>query len=113
MTGFGKSSGIVGNKKVSIEIKSVNSKQLDLFMKLPGFFREKEMDLRAVLSKTIERGKAECLIQYESLDALASVQLNTDLIKAYLQELKSLAAAESVLEQSDLLSAILRFPDVS
>ncbi|MFT6719070.1 MAG: hypothetical protein ACJAY8_001470, partial [Sphingobacteriales bacterium] len=56
MTGYGKASGSVGNKNVTVEIKSVNSKQLDLNLKLPSFFREKEMALRSILSKGIERG---------------------------------------------------------
>jgi len=113
MTGFGKASKIIGTRKVTVEIKSVNSKQLDLNLKIPSLFREKEMEMRSLLSKNIERGKAECLVHFEMLDPESNVNLNTDMVKNYLDVLIPIAKDKGIFEHSDLMSSVLRFPEVS
>lgn len=91
MTGFGKAEGVFEGKKISVEIKSLNSKNFDLNIRIPLRFKEKEFDLRKMLSDSIIRGKVDCYISCESLDGSHDVKINGNLIKAYMQELKVLA----------------------
>jgi uncharacterized protein (TIGR00255 family) len=113
MTGYGKASGSVGNKNVTVEIKSVNSKQLDLNLKLPSFFREKEMALRSILSKGIERGKAECMVHYELLSEGDALNVNTEMVEAYLDILLPIAQKKGIIGSSDIFSSVMRMPEVT
>ena len=65
MTGFGKASGTFSNKKITVEIKSLNSKNLDLFVRMPTIYRQNEIELRKQLGKRLDRGKVECNINVE------------------------------------------------
>ncbi len=110
MTGFGKSNLELSGKKISIEIRSLNSKQLDLNLRVPSSYREKESEIRGEISRTVERGKVDfsIYIEYTADSGLASI--NKDLAKAYYRELKSLA--EELNEKTDCLSLTLRIPEV-
>jgi len=83
MTGFGKADSTIGNKKFTVELRSLNSKQLDLNIRIPGTYREKELELRSWLSDNIQRGKADLLVYYESLEAEKRVAINKPLMMAY------------------------------
>jgi uncharacterized protein (TIGR00255 family) len=111
MTGFGKSEGTVGNKKFTVEVRSLNSKQLDLNLRLPGTYREKELELRGWLSENIQRGKADVLVYYESLEPEKRMSFNKPLMAAYYEDLKGFA--ESVgMSGGDFMNALIRIPDV-
>lgn len=111
MTGFGKASFANDSLKITVEIKSVNSKQLDLMLRLPGLFRELETTLRNRISPILERGKIEVSVIYENLKGAAPVKINTDTIKAYKEEIDKLAITLNVNPPADWIAMLLRLPE--
>lgn len=111
MTGFGKTEATIGNKKFTVELRSLNSKQLDLNMRIPSVYREKELELRSWLSEQIQRGKADLLIYYESLEAEKRIAINKPLMLAYYEDLKAFSD-EAGVSGGDYLNALMRIPDV-
>lgn len=111
MTGFGKASLNSKGKKISVEIRSLNSKQLDLSIRIPGVFREKENEIRGLISKECERGKIDFSIFIEDEKSAALSFVNKKLAKAYFSELKALAN-ELKADKEDLLEIVLKMPDV-
>ena len=109
MTGFGRSEGVFEGKKISVEIKSLNSKSFDLNIKLPIRFREKEFEIRKILSDAIIRGKVDCFVNFETLDENSDVKINKDLLRNYMNELKSCASDGPEFEY---LKMAVRLPDV-
>ena len=112
MTGFGKAQGIVGNKKVVVETKSVNSKGLDLNVKTPSIYREKEIEIRKIVGAAAIRGKVECSIYYDLLETEAGSSINNALVLSYIEQLKKLNAEASLSAEDDMLSIAMRLPDV-
>ena len=112
MTGFGKSVVEIHNKKITVEIKSLNSKQLDLSMRVPQILREKEMEMRNAVSRRLERGKVEVNIFIESLGSESAVQLNLTQLKTYKAQIEEMSAALGIPEPTDWYSVLLRFPEV-
>jgi uncharacterized protein (TIGR00255 family) len=112
MTGYGKAVAELPGKKLLIEIKSLNSKGLDLSVKLPGAFREKEMEIRALLSQRLERGKVELYISADKSSESAAYSINKPLFHQYYQELKSLLTELKEEKHEALLPVILKIPDV-
>jgi uncharacterized protein (TIGR00255 family) len=111
MTGFGKAVNEIPGKKVTVEIRSLNSKQLDLNLRMPYFYKEKELELRTELGKQLERGKIDVSVYAESTQETLPVALNKTLAKTYYRELKSLS--EELKESSnDLLGLVLKMPEV-
>lgn len=111
MTGFGKAESTIGTKKFTVEIRSLNSKQLDLNLRIPNLYREKELDLRGWLSENVMRGKADLLVYYESLEAEKRMAINSALLESYYQDLK--AFGEKVgMTNADYLNALMRIPDI-
>lgn len=111
MTGYGKSTGNYEGKKVSVEIKTLNSKSVDLYVRIAPFYREKELEVRQKVTALLDRGKIEVNIVIESTGASKSVEINKDLVRAYYQDLK--AANELIGENStDYMSMIVRMPDI-
>src|SRR5512147_207640 len=92
MTGYGKSSYDLGDKTVIFEIKSLNSKQLDLYIRLPNGYREKEMDIRNEIANRIRRGKVEVSVSFEFREGKQATQLNSAVIKDYYFQLRELAS---------------------
>ena len=90
MTGFGIAAVEFQQKTISVEIKSVNSKFFDLTLRLPPFYREKEMELRTELMRLIERGKTEVTFNIESQESNKKTNFNKPLIKAYIEEFKKI-----------------------
>ncbi|MDP2387301.1 MAG: YicC/YloC family endoribonuclease [Bacteroidota bacterium] len=111
MTGFGKASREIGNINIQVEIKSLNSKGIDLSLRTPSVYREKEMELRSEISKILERGKIDVSINLENKTEDTPVKINTSLAKNYYDQLKTLAVSLGENEKS-LLSEVLRMPDV-
>jgi uncharacterized protein (TIGR00255 family) len=111
MTGFGSASRAAEGKTISAEIRSVNSKFLDLSVKMPSAYREYELELRAFLQKELERGKSELIVTVDAGAAQRKVSIDKNLFAAYVRELKDLGS-ELSLPPTDYTAAILRLPDV-
>jgi uncharacterized protein (TIGR00255 family) len=111
MTGFGKSNGLYQSKKVSIEIRSLNSKGLDLNLRIPSAYRELESELRKLLGEQLDRGKIDFGIYIESQADQSNELINTELATLYYQELKKLNESWSEAPV-DYLSLVLRLPEV-
>ena len=91
MTGFGRGEGVFEGKKLTIDIKSLNSKSFDLNIKIPLRYKEKEFEIRKLLNDRVLRGKVDCYINIESLNNATDVAINHELVQAYMQELKKVA----------------------
>lgn len=112
MTGYGRSENIIGSRKYTVEIKSLNSKQLDLNIKIPSLLRELEMPLRTLIATKLERGKVELLVSYESLSDISNSKINTDLMLNYANDIKKIKESLPEIDQADWLNALIRLPDV-
>jgi uncharacterized protein (TIGR00255 family) len=112
MTGFGKVYAEIQGRKFMIETRSLNSKQFDLSLKIPGVFRDKEMELRNLLSQRLERGKVDLYINLEAEANVLNYSINKQVAKKYQEELKELQAELNEEEMMGLLPLILKLPDV-
>ena len=90
MTGYGNAKGLVGNQNVTVEIRSLNSKFLELNLRMPMQFRDRELELRSDLSKQLERGKADLSISFESNELAKRSSVNKEIFNAYYEELSAL-----------------------
>lgn len=111
MTGFGKSSFENEKKKIIVEIKSLNSKQLDTNFKIPNLFKEKEIDLRSVVSQRLQRGKIEVYISFEYKDDENVASLNSEAIKNYYDQIRHIASDYRIPEPQDPWHVLLDLPD--
>lgn len=112
MTGFGRAEGVVNERKVTVEVRSLNSKQLDLLLKLPVPYRAREAELRQLTGEAVVRGKSEVFVLAEHLQARSRNTFDKDLVRAYYSELKELARELAPEATTDLLGHVLRMPDV-
>lgn len=112
MTGFGKSELELPNKKVTIEVKSLNSKQIDLNTRMPGIYRGKELEIRALLSSKLERGKVDFSIYVESTGESLSHSFNKELAANYYREIKKIAEEIEQENFNNYLPLVLKMPDV-
>ena len=113
MTGYGKASAEFGGKKITAEIKSLNSKALDLQTRIAPIYREKEMELRAMISSELERGKVDFSLYIECDDASAATPINRPVLKSYLEQLRSIADELDIKDPEEhWLPTLLRLPDV-
>ena len=113
MTGFGKGEAICGDKKFRVELRSLNSKQLDLSVKIPGKYRAAEAEVRNIITRQLQRGKVDCFVSFEAAVADTSAHINAAVFKAYADELRMVCEASGVKVEGDaLLSAVMRMPDV-
>jgi uncharacterized protein (TIGR00255 family) len=111
MTGFGKAEGQIGPRVFAIEIRTLNSKQLDLNVRMPGFLREREMVVRKQATVAIGRGKAELFVGYESVGMDGAPQIDAGRVAHYVGQLRDIAQANDQAAD-ELLPAVLRLPDV-
>jgi uncharacterized protein (TIGR00255 family) len=111
MTGFGKATHEIPGKKITVEIRSLNSKQLDLNLRIPYLYKEKELELRTEIGKQLERGKVDVTVFTETTQESTPTSLNKTLAKAYFNELKSLSQ-ELNEGTENLLSIVVKMPDV-
>lgn len=111
MTGFGRTSVEMEGKSVTVEIRTLNSKQLDLNVRLAPLFRNKENEIRTMVSHELERGKIDVTITVDN-NAASRVSVNTTLAKAYFETLTQLSEEVANPVQSDLFIQVLRMPDV-
>ena len=113
MTGFGKGEAVCGDKKFRVELRSLNSKQLDLSVKLPGRYRAVEAEVRSIVTQHLIRGKVDCFISVEAQVAETTAHINAATFKAYVDELRAVCDANHIATDGDaLLMAVMRMPDV-
>ena len=111
MTGFGSARATFNQKSITVEIRSVNSKLTELRFKLPQNYREKEFEIKKILSDDVSRGKVEFSLTIQDSEDSNEVSINKNLFKKYFQELNSLAN-ELHIDKGDILQTILRIPNV-
>ena len=111
MTGFGSAVVEYQTKKFTFEIKSLNSKQLDLSVRVPAAYRSLELDMRNEIAPILERGKAEMNMYVENTAAESTAQLNIPVMADYKKQIEQMSAALSIPLPDDWYSVLLRFPD--
>ena len=111
MTGFGKAVSQLPGKKITIEVKSLNSKQLDMNLRMPQLFREKESQIREVVARNCSRGKVDFNLYCEITGPEMAPKVNTALVSEYIRQLKGLMDDNDV--EGDVLAAVMRLPDVT
>ncbi len=112
MTGYGKATVSFGEKKIHVEIKSLNSKALDLSVRIAPLYREKEMEIRNLISKSLERGKVDFSLWIEKEASEAATPINAALMNAYYEQFKQITATTDIPMPEDLFTTLLRMPDV-
>ncbi len=113
MTGYGKVTADLSDKKINVEIKSLNSKAMDLSTRIAPAYREKEIEIRNEVSKILERGKVEFNLWVEKKDAdQLATPINVELISAYYKRIKDMSDTLGIPEPEDWFSTLLRLPDV-
>ncbi len=112
MTGYGKAVAELPNKKITIEIKSLNSKQFDLFTRLPLIYREKEIALRNTLASRLERGKVDLSLNVEVISKNVSSKIDHQVVGQYHREISDMAVELNISPPQEWFSLLLRLPDV-
>ena len=113
MTGYGKAVVTYKEKKINVEIKSLNSKNFDLSTRIAPLYREKEMEVRQTLANLLERGKVDFSLWIEKDAALDATPINAQLVKNYYQQIKNIATEIGIPEPNDWFSTLLHLPDVT
>ena len=111
MTGFGKAVAVFENKKITAEIKSLNSKQLDLAVRLPQTYRSSELDFRNEVAKTLERGTVDLLIYCEDIESANDHSINMPIVKKYKEQIEAMSKELNLPEPADWYATLLRLPD--
>lgn len=113
MTGYGKSVITFKEKKINVELKSLNSKSLDLSTRIAPSYREKEMEIRQLIAKTMERGKIDFSIWIEKDASIDAAPINTAVVEKYYRQIKEISASTGIPEPTDWFYTLLRMPDVT
>ncbi|MEE1089701.1 MAG: YicC/YloC family endoribonuclease, partial [Bacteroidaceae bacterium] len=112
MTGYGKASAEYQGKKITAEIRSLNSKALDLSTRLAPAYREKEMEIRGMIAQALERGKVEFNLWIEQTEGPAELPINAVLAEAYHRQIQGICQQYGIPEPADWMPCLLRMPDV-
>ena len=112
MTGYGKATCEYKGKKICVEIKSLNSKSLDLSTRIANLYREKDLEIRGVISSRLERGKIDFSIYFENVDSIAATRINSTLAKEYANQIKEVATETGIAMPDNVMELVLRMPDV-
>ena len=112
MTGYGKSTVVFNGKKINVEIKSLNSKALDLSTRIAPLYREKEMEIRALISSALERGKVDFSLWIEKDENQTAAPINGAILENYFQQIKTISEERQIPLPADWFSTLLRLPDV-
>nr|WP_302829251.1 YicC/YloC family endoribonuclease [uncultured Bacteroides sp.] len=113
MTGYGKATAELSDKKINVEIKSLNSKAMDLSTRIAPLYREKEMEIRNEISKVLERGKVDFSLWIEKKDAdQLATPINQEVVESYYKRIKEISASAGIPEPADWFATLLRLPDV-
>jgi TIGR00255 family protein len=113
MTGYGKAVVAYKEKKINVEVKSLNSKSLDLSARIAPLYREKEMEIRRLIAQKLERGKVDFSLWVEKETTIDATPINAALVENYYHQIKSIAANTGIPEPSDWFTTLLRMPDVT
>jgi uncharacterized protein (TIGR00255 family) len=108
MTGFGRSEGFFEEKKISIDLKSLNSKSLDFNIKIPHRYKEKEFEIRKLFNESVMRGKIDCYINIENVENSNKIVINKEIIAEYIEQLKAISTEKSEIE---FLKIAMKLPD--
>ena len=113
MTGFGKGEVSLPNKKITVEVRSLNSKQLDLSVRMPGIYRQKEFDLRSAAAAAIQRGKADITVTVENTTVSTSATVNKEIFAEYIRQVNDALTYSGVSAEYDaIIPTVLRMPEV-
>ena len=113
MTGFGKGEAICGDKKFRVELRSLNSKQLDLSVKIPSKYRAAEAEVRNIVTRMLQRGKVDCFVSFEAAVTDTSAHINREAFMAYAEEFRKVCEDRMITPDGGaLLNAVMRMPDV-
>jgi uncharacterized protein (TIGR00255 family) len=113
MTGYGKAVSIYGEKKINVEIKSLNSKSLDLSTRIAPIYREKEMEIRQIIGKALQRGKIDFSIWIEQDTIVEATPINAILVENYYKQIKEISKNTGIPEPEDWYSVLIKMPDVT
>lgn len=108
MTGFGRSEGFFDGKKITIDLKSLNSKTFDLNIKIPHRYKEKEFEIRKLLNDSLMRGKIDCYINIENTEFKNNIIINNDIVNAYIKQLETISSENSPVE---FLKIAMKLPE--
>lgn len=111
MTGFGKTEFEVGTKKITLEIKSLNSKQLDINTRVPSMYREKDLEIRRLISEMLTRGKVDFAIYLDNLGTESTSRINAAIIKDYFKQLKAIHKELGLEVDHTIMHSIMRLPE--
>jgi uncharacterized protein (TIGR00255 family) len=111
MTGFGKTEFEVGTKKITLEIKSLNSKQLDINTRVPSMYREKDLEIRRLISEMLTRGKVDFAIYLDNLGTESTSRVNAAIIKDYFKQLKAIHKELGLEVDQSIMQSIMRLPE--
>lgn len=112
MTGFGRAEFEVNNKKITLELKSLNSKQIDINTRIPSLYREKEIEIRRELSEKLVRGKIDLTIYVENHGEESNSKINEPIVKSYFEHLRKINSELNLPTDQTTLQAVLKLPDV-
>ena len=112
MTGFGKATLEYGNKKIVVEVKSLNSKQADVSTRIAPLYREKDIEIRNLLSQRLERGKIDLSLYFDNAAKDATAQINVPMLEAYHQQIEAAAQQLGIAAPQNWFDLLLRLPDV-
>ena len=113
MTGYGKATVAYKEKKINVEVKSLNSKSLDLSARIAPLYREKEMEIRRLLAQKLERGKVDFSLWVEKESTVDATPINAALVENYYKQIKAISASTGIPEPEDWFTTLLRLPDVT
>lgn len=113
MTGYGKAVVAYKEKKINVEVKSLNSKSLDLSARIAPLYREKEMEIRRLLAQKLERGKVDFSLWVEKESTVDATPINATLIENYYKQIKAISESTGIPEPEDWFTTLLRLPDVT
>lgn len=112
MTGFGKATVDYGTKKVIVEVKSLNSKQLDINLRTPSLYKEKDIEIRNMIKNVLERGKVDMYIYFDNAEDEKDVAVNQSVVKQYYNQMLEVSSSLGIeIDKGELLQTVMRFPD--
>jgi uncharacterized protein (TIGR00255 family) len=111
MTGFGKTEFEIGNKKYTLEVKSLNSKQLDINTRIPALYRQKDIEIRRLMSEMLTRGKVDFALYLDNLGEESNSKINAAIVKDYFKQLKTVYKELGLTVNETIMQSIMRLPD--
>ncbi len=111
MTGYGKAMLETPHRKITVEIKSLNSKQADINTKMPWIYKEKELEIRNMVIRRLERGKIDLMISFDAMDDEPAPVINKNNVKDYYNQLREISNELGIRSDSELLGIVMRLPE--